>query len=320
MSSMHNPPHIPVIVLNWNGWEDTFRCLQSLARAQGVDAVWLVDNASEQDRAGEAARFFPGLRVLRLGDNHGWAGGYNRALHIAREEGYPLAYLLNNDAEVDPGFLCEAAKVYDSLEGIASVGSCIRFLDGSVKFDGKYHPQGGKHYHLQGESMRPSSFSNGSGMLINLSAFDEVGAFDEMFFCYGEEHEWCRRAVRLGYRHCVALRSVVWHKSEGSDTNSNAAYYRGRNLYLLSLKSHSAVATREFLRITYSLYRRANEARRLGQKSRQHAMLQAIHDGVRLRFGKRPTWRCPVWLRPIAYSWPFPTGFFHAKRGARTAG
>src|SRR5437660_10262187 len=95
----------PVIVLTWNGWHDTFACLRSLqAHGEGCP-VWLVDNASDEDRRGEAAALYPGLRTLRWDDNYGWAGGYNRVLRIALGEGYDAVYLLNNDALVTPGFL-----------------------------------------------------------------------------------------------------------------------------------------------------------------------------------------------------------------------
>jgi GT2 family glycosyltransferase len=306
-------PRIPVIVLNWNGWEDTFKCLHSLQSARGVGPVWLVDNGSKVDRSTEAAEHFPGLKVIRFGSNYGWAGAYNKALGIAKTEGHSIAYLLNNDAEVDPGFLVEVFRAYAAHQKAASVGSCIRYLDGSVKFDGEYSPAGARQYNVEDSIVRQSSSSNGSGMLINLTAFETVGGFDERFFCYCEEYEWCRRAAVLGYNHFVALGSVVWHRSEGSDTNANAAYYRGRNLYLMASKRGGLDASPGFLRITYMLYRGANEARRLGQKDRQYAMLQAIDDGIHGRFGKRGKWACPFWLRPVAYTWPFPTGLFRRK-------
>src|SRR4051794_11109573 len=95
----------PVIVLTWNGWDNTLECLRSLREDPDVATVWLVNNGSATDRSDDARAVFPGLRVLQFKENYGFAGGMNRALRMAATEGYELAYLLNNDALPLRGFL-----------------------------------------------------------------------------------------------------------------------------------------------------------------------------------------------------------------------
>jgi hypothetical protein len=60
-----------VIILDWNGWEDTFDCLRSLAAASDVTAVWLVDIGSNTNRSDEALALWPGLRLISLNQNEG---------------------------------------------------------------------------------------------------------------------------------------------------------------------------------------------------------------------------------------------------------
>lgn len=305
---MSESSRAPVVVLNWNGWDDTFNCLRSLRSARGVSDVWVIDNGSDDDRTHEVGEHFPGAKTLRLGENFGWAGGYNRALDILREQGYEYAYLLNNDTEVHPEFFAEVLSAYHSMDSLGSVGSVIRYFDGSVKFDGDYHRPGATNYQPSSE-VRRVSVTNGSGMLVDFKAFTDVGGFDERFFCYGEETDWCARATKAGYQNYLAGRSVIWHRSEGSDVNSNAAYYRARNLYLRSSKRGGTVSRfMDFVAITRSLYRHANGARRAGDQRQLDALLQAGVDGLRGRFGKRTSWKSPWWLRAVAYTWPFPTG------------
>ncbi|MBV9280718.1 MAG: glycosyltransferase, partial [Chloroflexi bacterium] len=77
----------PVIILVWNGWEDTFECLRSLLEGGEDCPVWLFDNGSDNDRAAEAAALYPGLRTVRWDRNYGVATGYNRGLRLAASEG-----------------------------------------------------------------------------------------------------------------------------------------------------------------------------------------------------------------------------------------
>src|SRR6266508_1972150 len=111
---------VPVIILNWNGWEDTFACLESIRGSDCADEVWLVDNGSAQDRSPECLVMLPTLRVLMLGENFGWAGAYNRALKLAAAEGFEIAYLLNNDTLVSSGFLTAAREAMLQDTGLAA--------------------------------------------------------------------------------------------------------------------------------------------------------------------------------------------------------
>lgn len=295
--------YTPVIVLNWNGWAKTVQCLEHVRKAYGVRKTWLVDNGSDVDKSDEVRKKFPNVRIVRLPENYGWAGGYNRALRLVAEEGFPLAYLLNNDTEVHKDFLITALEAYRSQEQVASVGSQILYQDGFVKFDGRYHNPGRKKYEPSDSDIIRASSSNGSGMLIDVSAFQDVGEFDERFFCYGEETEWCRRAERKGYSHYVALTSLVWHETEGSDMNSNAKYYRLRNRRIASLKDESADSVRAAIRFSRLCLNLASEARKKGEVEKETAILQAMHDGLGKRFGEREHRGCPLWLRISAYAW-----------------
>ena len=300
----------PVIILNWNGWDDSLACLESVARADGARNVWLVDNGSAVSREEEVAARFPSVRIILLGENYGWAGGYNRALEIAQDEGYRTAYLLNSDAVVDEGFLREVHDTYASNANVASVGSCIVRTDGLVKFDGEYRDGEIKRFEGPVRTHAVVDTNNGCGMLIDLEIFSQSGGFDEAFFCYGEEAEWCERAGRAGYLHLVARSSVVWHQCEGSNIGANSSYYRSRNRYLQRVRRSGRMRVVDYAQVTYRLWREVNEARRVGDRLRRDAILQAIIDGSQQRFGKRQQREVPSWILPLAYTWLLPPGTF----------
>jgi len=173
----------PVIILNWNGWDDTFACLRSLRNVGEEGLVWLVDNASTVDRGNEARSLYPGLRVLRWDQNYGYSGGYNRALKLAAREGHKFAYLLNNDCVIAPGFLMPTVRAAEADSRLAVVGSRIVYADHPdfLEFDGEYHAVGACPFY-QDTGTRIVKHVIGAGMLVRLEAMERHGYFDERFF------------------------------------------------------------------------------------------------------------------------------------------
>lgn len=298
---------VPVMVLNWNGWEDTFRCLQSLLLCDDVHEVWLVDNGSEADRSDEACSQYPGLRVLRLSSNFGWAGAYNRALQVAIEDGYRFAYLLNNDTTVKPGFLATILDVAERFSDTAAVGSTVLYADPaeSVMFDGTFHDRQVR-FPTPLAGVSSSNTLSGAGMLIRLSSVARCGAFDERFFCYYEDTEWCFRVQNAGYRVLLAHESVILHRSQASDQDRNADYYSTRNavLYFI-ITTHSWVSV---LLHAYKSLRQASALRFRGDRTGALAISQGLVDGLTGKYG--PRHGLSLAGRFIPYIWPFRQGFF----------
>lgn len=293
---MPDPSQVPVIVLNWNGWDDTIRCVESVYSADPSALVWVVDNGSREDHSTELLRNFPELRYLQLEDNYGWAGGYNRALEVADNESFEFCFLLNNDTTVQDDFLRNA--VSQLRDDIASVGSQILFSDGmSVRFDGKYHEPGEVHFASKSHEPIESDRVNGAGMLVRMSAFREVGSFDERFFCYREETDWSLRAKLAGWRLIVAPASIVYHACEGSDISHNSLYYRVRNAYIETDVFHPDVS-----RLNQEYELKARYLWSSGDRKAAKSVLSAMSDGSHGRFGPR-TSRSPGIGTLISYCW-----------------
>jgi GT2 family glycosyltransferase len=314
----------PVMILNWNGWEDTFRCLRSIREVSDVSEVWLVDNGSDSDRRQEAASTFPGLRVIRWETNYGWAGGYNQALQLAAAEGQEYAYLLNNDCTVTPGFLSTALNAACSDASLAAVGSIISFADpcGDVRFDGSYHEPGEKKL-IAFAGCKPVPEVNGAGMLVRLKALEQDGYFDERFFCYFEETEWCLRMKRKGWHIGIVAESNVHHSGRRSNTDANFVYYRLRNNLLLRKLSSTHDSWYERVRFGYLCLRVANRSRRAGDMPTSLAATQAFRDGIHERFGKRSPSEPDLMFQAFSRSWPLSDGagrvMIHRSRAVRRA-
>src|SRR6266849_10420102 len=95
-----------IVVLSYNGLQDTRKCLTSVARAirPGVTAL-LVDNGSSDDTAEIVSREYAWCRVLRIEENRGPAAGNNAGLRAALAADCDWILLLNNDTVVDPALI-----------------------------------------------------------------------------------------------------------------------------------------------------------------------------------------------------------------------
>jgi GT2 family glycosyltransferase len=236
---------VAVVVLNWNGRADTLACLRSL---QHVDheplSVVVVDNASHDGTAGAVEDEFPEVEVVRNPANLGFAGGMNAGIRHALDRGADHVLLLNNDTEVEPGFvgaLLEAAAAHPDAGAL-----CAKVLFAEppdrIWFAGAdYDPRRGYQGRQRGYGERDDArFAGtsatdracGAAMLVPRGVLERVGLLDEDLFAYAEDVEWSLRAREHGLRVLVVGSSRVWHKvsaASGGEASPTALYYSLRN-------------------------------------------------------------------------------------------
>ena len=232
-----NTARITIVVLNWNLRDDTLACLASLAAAElGGAQILVVDNGS-RDGSVEAIRArFPAVEVLALPENRGYAGGNNAGIRLALERGAEGVLLLNNDTEVAPDFLPPLVFAMESLPGTAVVSSSIlrhdqpELLDcaySEVKFDRRHVVQlvGANAVVGAGFAGRLEiPVAIGCSVLIRAEALKTTGLFDEEYFTYHEDVDWCLRAAKWGYRMLYEPCSRVYHRRSGSTARRRPAY------------------------------------------------------------------------------------------------
>jgi len=252
-------PRVAIIVLNWNGWEDTLGCLESLGRLRYPSfRTIVVDNGSTNDsltkieawKAGHPGA--PGLTVLETGENLGFAGGNNAGIRHALKAGFDYVWLLNNDTVADPQSLLELVRAAESDSRIAVTGSLILYQRspgminsagirisrfGRARLLGLNRPKSEPKFNVP----REVDAVSGCSMLLRCSALRAVGLMDERYFLYLEEIDLCTRLRQAGYRCWVAPESIVFHKQWGSiqPYPELADYYLSRSQVLYIKKFYS---------------------------------------------------------------------------------
>ncbi len=345
-SNSQGLPKVAIIVLNWNGWRDTLECLESVQQLSYPNYLTIiVDNGSQDDSVkrikawarenmgkgrhlveyiraaalqggeGDKEEAFEGLPsearlvLIRNGENLGFTGGNNVAIHYAIHRKFPGEYifLLNNDAKVKKDSI---THLVDSARraNAGIVGAVVREeTTGQIQSagcNGDFPLIRQFFQPITRWPVQPPGYENdfwasfwvsGVAMLIRRSTLKDVYALtgrylDSRLFLYGEDFEFCCTARKVGYKSITSKHGVVYHKkakSSGGRYGPIEFYYSNRNRVILA---------NEFLTLWLKIiFRPFNVITTLGRVLKNvvykrfqsaSAILHALIDGYRGVTGK----------------------------------
>lgn len=310
-------PNVWIVPVNYNGLEDTRKCLQSLAKLSPAASVVVVDNASEINPLPALSAEFPHVCFIRNAVNGGWAGGNNSGIEFALKRGAEFVVLLNNDTIVRSdlvGRLLAAAAVRPEY-GI--IGPVIRFMEEPevVMTDGIGFNRCGTNgifYHIpvpevvaDPPAVTEVDIVNGCCMMVRADVFRRVGLIENRFFLIHEESDFCLRVQQGGFKCGVLAEGLVWHKGSSSFKRSGKRwqrYYDTRNLGLLLSRHLGRPTSRRSGLASYAVYlryafHRYCHEREEGHKDSADAVLEGLVDVATRKFGRhqaRQRWSLPV--------------------------
>jgi GT2 family glycosyltransferase len=294
------------VVLNWNGREDTLRCLAALRAVHGEHRVYVADNGSSDGSVEAIAAAHPEAVLIENGANLGYAGGNNPAIARAIEDGAEWVVLLNNDARPDPDVLRAFGGAAKRRPDAGVLAGMLLFEDGRVQWAGQRlglrsgysgRPRGyGKTperalFELRGDP-RPVARGVGALMAVSRAAIEAVGTFDDELFAYVEDVDWCLRIREAGFGCYFVSGARAIHAlsaSTGGDAGSTATlYYGARNTIVVCERHQPLGLTGTWLRratiaLTFAL--RAATVQR--SRAAFAAVADGVRDGVTRRLGPR---------------------------------
>jgi GT2 family glycosyltransferase len=245
-------PTIAVIVVNWNDTTRSLACLRSVIETRHPALIpVLVDNGSSDDPSTALHRALPGVRVLRLDHNGGYAAGCNAGARLAISEGAEYLLFLNNDTTVDastlPALLAAARQHPWAILGPKIVyqnrPDRVWSAGGSVE-----RPWMVNRHMGEGEPAashwveRRVAWTSGCAIFVSASLYLSIGRLDEEYFLYLEDLDWCLRAERLGIDTWFIPTAVVRHEVSQTTARLPPAhvwYYGCRNTYFLVFRFSS---------------------------------------------------------------------------------
>lgn len=119
-------PKVFIIILNWNGLENTLECLASVSKlAYPFRQTIIVDNGSTDGSPDRLRTAYPHLTLIEHGVNLGYTGGNNAAMQYAMAHGADYVWLLNNDAVVEPDSLSALVATAVQNENIGDRKSVV---------------------------------------------------------------------------------------------------------------------------------------------------------------------------------------------------
>ncbi len=228
---------VSVIIVNHNTQELLQRCLKSMIeQTVGIPyEIIVVDNDSTDGSVQMIRREFPSVRLVENKENRGFAAANNQGINISKGE---VILLLNSDTEVLDGAIQKTLAFMERCPEASIVGCRLLNRDGTLQPSCRSFPSVwnlfsesfflyivfrrtklfGKYYmsFFDHDSIREVDVVKGACMMVRKEVFERVGLFDESYFMYSEEMDFCYRGKKAGYRVFFYPEGRIIHFGGGS--------------------------------------------------------------------------------------------------------
>lgn len=246
--SIPQRPSVAIIVVNWNNYDDTAACLESLKQIEYPNfQPIVVDNGSTDGSLEKLQSEYERCKFVCNTENLGFAKGVNSGIE-GRVDSYDYFLLLNNDMVLEEGAL-------DLIVGASEASSTIGIVSPkTVYFDRDQIQTAGRRFNrltLSFENVHEGMDSDelsgiieteavsGGCMLIKSRMISEIGILSENFFFGGEDVEFCLRARASNWEIVLQADASVRHKAHSSTDSDNRflQYHSTQNKIKLGLKT-----------------------------------------------------------------------------------
>lgn len=267
-------PKVWIIILNYNGADDTLQCIESLYKLDYDNFYVIVldnhskDNSEDIIKAYQSAHPEYPFVFKQTGKNGGYAAGNNIGIRYALQ--FPdtaYVWILNNDTLVTSDSL---KLMINKVEADPTIGICgsklIYSWDKSrvQAYGGAYNPVTGISYHiLDPKHLDKLYYVVGASALVSREFLEKIGLMCEDYFLYYEETDWAARA-KGKFKMACAENAVIYHKegaSIGVNHNKNkkkssdlSFYYSIRNRLLFTRKFYPFYYPLTWTRMIYTFF------------------------------------------------------------------
>lgn len=263
MSKKSNPL-VSILIVTLRGGGNLKKCLLSVGKNNYKNfELIVVNNGGGIKIEQEVKEIFPRAKLVDLKENTGFAKGNNIGYKSCRGK-YVL--FLNDDTVAKPDFLEILVEIAEKSEKLAVLQPKTIFTNGALQAGADYFTPTGFLYHY-GYGTDPDNpiynsplymySANGNCMLVRREVIEKIGLFDEDFYAYFEETDFCNRVWLAGYKVGYFPKSVVFHK--GGETSKHLdksiwLFHPHKNRICTYLKNMSVVNLVKVLPVQLILY------------------------------------------------------------------
>ena len=236
--------NVAIIIVNWKQYELTKKCIESIYNSNAINFnIILVDNEFQIEPLTELKNEFKQIKFFKNISNLGFAAANNIGIKYAIANNYDFVLLLNNDTEVEKGFLQPLINCLRRNNRWGAVQPVIMEYNRRKKVwnSGGYLndffglPYTNKKLNLK---INEVDWITGCCILIKTSLVEKVGLLDENFFAYFEDVDWSIRMQKLGFRLGLVENSIVYHHGSKSLSNSVSEGVLSPLIHYLNIKNH----------------------------------------------------------------------------------
>lgn len=314
-------PPVFVIILNWNGTDDTLAAVASIELQDYPNRhIVVVDNGSEE--ASVAALLKPGqpFHLIRNPVNRGFAGGCNTGIDYAMKQGAAYIWLFNSDAIAPPDTLRTLVSAAEAEPRTGLLAPLVReilpphpmtnlggrFDRNALVYSSTDSVETATDWHTQ---FPDQAVLMGTALLIRRAVVERIRGFDEALFAYWEDVDYSIRSSAAGFVNRLVTETALLHPAKYPYDRPNTVsphfhYYMFRNEILL-LRKHGA-GVRAFKALRWSTLQQLRNIERLqSDKSAVQAALAGMWDGWLNRGGPySPHRRMPQPFRAVMARYP----------------
>lgn len=229
-------PKVAVVCVTYNRLEPLLVLMTQLRSLDYPAAnfdIFLVDNASTDGTAERIRTTHPEINLIVSDENLGTSAGFNLGIEaaLADQRNFRYIWLLDSDAEIESGTLAPIVTTLERESNIGIIGSTvfdpeqndltvasglhINWRNGMVSLNKATGSEAGE---LVDADLIPAC-----SLIIRAELCRSLGLWDERFWVYWGDTDWCQRVLHAGYRVCSHSRSRVWHRDwANTQRNFNA--------------------------------------------------------------------------------------------------
>lgn len=239
---------VDILILNWNHADDTLALLASCVGVQtAVRQVVVIDNGSTDDSVQRIAESYPSVLLLETGENLGFAKGMNVGLRQVLVAGAEWVLMLNNDTRLAPDMVETLLRATQTAEACASAPIICYASDPEIIWsagafrqtatnDIQGHQIGQRYQNLPPYEV---DYATACALLLHRDCLQDVGLFDEQFFMYYEDLDYCWRLQNQGIPILVVPQARLWHEvaqTIGGTDSPSERYWMARSSVLFFRK------------------------------------------------------------------------------------